>query len=88
MNCCFGVLLPFFPFGLVSHHLKNCWELWKLPNHLPIERLLAESHTRCGCHQSSWAAGKGLPARPWEPWERQQLQSCVREMVFNLEAQV
>lgn len=43
---------------------------------------------KCDCHQSIWAAGKGLSASPLEPLERQQLESCIQEMMFSLEAQL
>lgn len=87
INCCFGILLPLFP--LVSYNLmQNWWELRRLSNHLLNKHLCAESHMRYYCHQSIWAAGRVLPACPWEPWERQQLESCVQEMVFSLEAQL
>lgn len=86
MNCCFGVLLPLLPLALVFDCLRNCRELWRLPGHLPDKHWRAESHMTCGCHQSSWAAGKGLPACPWEPCllfvqHRQQLQLYARNGV-------
>lgn len=50
----FGLLLSLFPPALMSDCLRNCRELWRLPNYLPI--------SICAI-----ATGKGLPARPWEP---------------------
>lgn len=83
LNCCFGFLLPLFPLALVSYNWRqNCWELRRLSDHLLNMYSCAESH------QSIWTAGKSIPAYCWEPWERQQLVSCMKEMVYSLETVV
>lgn len=50
--------------------LLGAQEAFRLSNHPLNKHLCAECHMRCDCHQSIRATGKGVPAYPWEPWEK------------------
>lgn len=75
----FGLLLSLFPPALMSDCLRNCRELWRLPNYLPNKHL-------CHCH---WQGASSPSLGALSDLSRTGSNfSCRQEMVFKLEAQI